>query len=167
MAVTCLFGHFAAGKGILSSVAIPRLSRPFACTTTLECHSPPPVKPNPASSLTSPSNIRNCPQSVCLHHHKTKGLDTPSYLPESFSPQWHLLLLLQQLQAVTPLALREQTRAASGKCIPPCVLHHIQHILAIQLHDIALDRYKYSNTSQGRPLHSLHYGRLSTRRPAC
>jgi hypothetical protein len=29
-------------------------------------------------------------------------------------PQWHLLLSLQQLQAVT-LALHEQTRAASGK----------------------------------------------------
>lgn len=65
VAVTCLFGHFAAGKGILSSVAIPQLSRPFACTTTLECHSRPPVTPRTAFSLTSPSNIRNCPQSVC------------------------------------------------------------------------------------------------------
>ena len=86
--VTVFFGCFAAGTGILSSVAILRLPLPFACTTTLECHYPrvplpSPAQPESACSLTSSSNFRNCPQSVCRTPppQNSKASTLPSYLP--------------------------------------------------------------------------------------
>lgn len=176
VAVTCLFGQFAAGKGILSSVANPRLSRPFACTTTLECHSPPPVKPKTASSLTSSSNTRSCPQislplstttkrKASTHHRTFRNIPLP---------QWHLLLSPQQLQAVT-LALHEQTRAANGKCtyrLKDCscqarVLHHTAYPSLTALRHCLSSLQIFHDFPLSLPATLACQRRLSTRRSAC
>lgn len=129
--VTCqLLGFLAADTGILSTVAILRLPRPFACTTTLECHSSPFPRSNPPglqldTTADPPRSIRNCPHQFAAFHQAQNSRPRHRIVPSTPPPlpQWHLLPSLQQLQAVT-LALHAQIRAASGKCIPACILRH-------------------------------------------
>ena len=129
--VTCqLVGFLAADTGIFSTVAILRLPRPFACTSNLECHSSPSPRSNPPGlqldTTADPTrSIRNCPHQFAAFHQAQNSRPRHRIVPPTPPPlpQWHLLPSLQQLQAVT-LALHAQIRAASGKCIPACILRH-------------------------------------------
>jgi hypothetical protein len=129
--VTCqLLGFLAADTGILSTVAILRLPRPFACTSKLECHSSPSPRSNPPGlqldTTADPTrSIRNCPHQFAAFHQAQNSRPRHRIVPSTPPPlpQWHLLPSLQQLQAVT-LALHAQIRAANGKCIPAWILRH-------------------------------------------
>lgn len=116
-----------------------------------------PAQPKLACSLTPSSNTRNC-SPISLPHCTTilKASTHHRTFHKSPLPQWHLLLSLQQPQAVA-LALHAQIRAASGRCIPSCILYSAttQHMLATQLFDIVSDRYKYSIT----PTVAHHFAR--------
>lgn len=136
-----VFSAFSLQTQVSSSpVANLRLPRLFACTTTLECHSPRPLN-NPACSLTSPPPAFATAPISLPHSTITKptGLDIASYLPYPPLPQWHLLLSLQQLQAVT-LAPHAQILAASGECI----------LLSILLHAATRRIPVYSSTSPSK-----------------
>ena len=169
--VTCqLLGFLAADTGILSTVAILRLPRPFACTctTTLECHSSPSSCSNPPGLqldiiTDTTRSIRNCPHQFAAFHQAQNSRPRHRIVPSTPPPlpQWHLLPSLQQLQAAT-LVLHAQIRAASGKCFPAWILRHAatRCTAVLQLRDYVSSHHHHCYTTNNLPTVAHHFHSL-------